>query len=135
MNAVKLAAKIAQYKYIFNPDTNAMPAVVTPARIPKVKAYFILSVFQAFKNKNNARNKKKNIADSFSGIPATVLDNKIGITIIKKVEIKEIMFARILLNFDSFAKSSLTKKKKTIIVSANIITGNSAAPNSTFADG
>ena len=92
MNAVKLAAKIAQYKYIFNPETRPMPAVANPARIPKVKAYFILSVFQAFKNKNNARNKKKNIADSFSGIPATVLDNKIGITIIKNVEIKEIIF-------------------------------------------
>ena len=116
-----------------NPETRPIKAVATPARIPKSKACFISLDFQDLRKRNKDKNKKKNAADSFSGIPAIVLDKKTGITIIKNVEIKAIIFALFLFNLDLYIKKiSLTNKKKTIIVKPNIITGNNTAANSTL---
>jgi hypothetical protein len=67
---------------------------------------------------------KKKAIDSFSGIPATVLDKKAGIIVINKVDIEAIIPAFIALCLSSFLiKISLTKRKKEIIVNAKNITG------------
>src|SRR3989338_5643057 len=103
------------------PHVRAMIAVETPASSAKETRGIQRFAFSAERQPYNARNIKRNAADSFSGMPAMVRGSNAGMTVRKNEAMSAIMLAFVVPKLSW--KMVRTNKKKAMTVKANIATG------------
>ena len=90
---IKRDMLIVREIYVQPPQTRAIAAIVNPADNPKINLFFSFPALHAEMKKYKEMNKKKNPADSFSGMPAIVLGRSAGRIVKNKEEINATIFA------------------------------------------
>ena len=127
---MKETAAIVAKRYNTPPQTKPIKAVESPAKIPNRIDCFKSFCFQVSANNNKDKIIKKIAADSFSGIPATVLGINDEKVTKRAVAIRPAILALV---FPYLSKSRLTKKNIAIAARTDIMTGKTAAEYSTVA--